>query len=244
MVPYSGIRRLLDGLFLSTALFTLGSPLWAISRAEYVRLVNIETNILKVAFAGAGGVTAVEDAAVEAFVIRTEVLRDEFETQQASISVPSIGEMLLASVNPVSMTPVGATGMATFRFIDPGTGLPTAGPTIGSVVYEINIDPSLPGVFVPLGTSSNVTTQFSLPFSVTDRITTVRATPFDPGGSAIVIPGVGGFNVAGDIAVNIGAVPEPATQFLVVTAVVIGVGLARYRRRRGHGRWRGCADPV
>jgi len=155
--------------------------------------------------------------------------------QQAAVLLPAVGQLLFAG-SPVSLLPAGATEFLDFRFIDPATGLPTTGPPIGSVEYEVNVNPAAPTDFVDIGTSSAAATDFAVPFTVQSGTEPVfLAIPFSPAGDAIFIAGTGGSNDARAIAFNATA-PEPS----YVVALGAALALVAFRLRRPGTAARGC----
>lgn len=69
----------------------------------------------------------------------------------------------LTIIAPVSSTSrTGDMGVLTFQFVDPITGSMASSPEIGSVFYEVNIDPLNPDVFMALGFSFDSSSNFTL----------------------------------------------------------------------------------
>ena len=93
----------------------------------------------------------------------------------------------------------------------------TTGPTIGSVLYEINTDPDSPNTFTTLGISSDPSSNFALSVTLSGIEPVIRATPLDPSGAPIVISGVNGLNVAVG---TLSTLPpsEPSTDIFVHTS--------------------------
>jgi hypothetical protein len=178
---------------------------------------------ISIEFRGAPGTGPVDEAIACAGAINAYLV------QQAAALLPAVGQLLFAG-NPVSLFPAGATGLLDFRFIDPATGLPAMGPPIGSVDYQVNVNPAVPGDFVDIGSSSDAATDFAVPFTVQGGTEPVfLATPFSPSGDAIFIAGTGGSNDARAVAFN-ATVPEPS---YVVLAGCASALVAFMRRPRG-----------
>lgn len=93
----------------------------------------------------------------------------------------------------------------------------TTGPTIGSVLYEINTDPDSPDTFTTLGISSDPSSNFALSVTLSGIEPVIRATPLDPSGAPIVISGVDGLNVAVGTLSTLPA-SEPSTAIFVHTS--------------------------
>jgi hypothetical protein len=144
-----------------------------------------------------------------------------------------VGQALFNDVFPVTTFLSGTEGIITFEFIDTETLTPlTGGPTVGSVLYQVNLDPQTPTIYTAIGTSTDAASHFALPYALGANEPFIRATPFDLSGNPIVftdIDGVG--NVAVGDVVNI-EVPEPST--LTVSSlllVMFGFGALRKRLR-------------
>ena len=88
-----------------------------------------------------------------------------------------LGGSMYADLYPSSNVPIGQMDLLTFSFISPETGLPTSGPQIGSVVYDVNLDPSDPDLFQTIGTSFDAAHDFALPFTAAGFEPLIRATP-------------------------------------------------------------------
>jgi hypothetical protein len=153
----------------------------------------------------------------------------KYNDEQNESGVSAIGQALINGLSPTALVPPGTTVPLTFQFINPGTGQPTTGPTVSLVDYMANLNPNTPNVFVDLGTSTNAASNFSLPFTVVPFEPFIKAIPFGPNGQPIVIPGVGGENVAIGVAVALQPIPEPST----LTLLGLGsLGLLGYGWRR------------
>jgi hypothetical protein len=136
--------------------------------------------------------------------------------------ISPIGQPFLGGFAPSAFLGAGFSATLTFEFIDPGSGLPAAGPAIGSVLYEESATPDVPGSFTPLGTSFDVAHDFPLLFTATSGEVDILAIPFDPRGTAIVISDPDGSNVAEGQVVQLNEIPEPSTLALFVAG---GLGI-------------------
>jgi hypothetical protein len=126
-----------------------------------------------------------------------------FKLEEEAIFQLAIGQDFLDGMTPTEILAAGAVSTLTFQFIDPATGVPTIGPSVGSVLYEASPTPAIAGTFAPLGSSHDATNNFPLAFTVTSAEEDIVAIPFDLSGAPIVITGVDGFNVAeGDVDCN------------------------------------------
>jgi len=147
---------------------------------------------------------------------------------------PYIGQTEIDGEFPVTTFDAGQTENLSFQFIDASTLAPTAGPTIGSVEYEVNTDALHPGVFSFIGSSSDAATNFALPYTFGAPDTFVYAVPFDPSGAPIVeLDGDGTGNVAMGLAINV-PLPEPSTWTTLLVGFG-GLGAVLRRRRKGVG---------
>jgi hypothetical protein len=161
----------------------------------------------------------------------------DYYSEQHNFPVPFVGQAEFNATFPVASLPSSTTGVLTFEFIDPGTLNSVSGPGVGSVDYKVNIDPSSPGTFLDLGTSTSASSHFALPYTVsTGTEPLFEAIPLDRTGAPIVMTGAGGLNVAIGSAVNVTAAPEPADGILLgigILGITCGVWLRRHRSRRG-----------
>lgn len=154
--------------------------------------------------------------------------RNLYLTMQEEASIPFVGQPVVAGSFAPRFDP-GESVQITFAFIDPGTQLTVAGPAIGFVLYEVNLDPFTPDIYLPLGTATDAATNFSFPFLVSGFEPDIRATPFSLTGIPIFVAGVGDFNVAvGFSAIIPTGIPEPSSALLLITG-----GLAMIFVRRG-----------
>jgi hypothetical protein len=117
----------------------------------------------------------------------------------------------------------------TLRFIDSSTGLPVTGPPIHSVLYEVNLDPSTPEIFLPLGLSFDAASNFSVPFIVNGFEPLVRVTAFDALNHQIV-GAADGSQVSTGYVVMIA--PEPSATLLTLLALAVSVRRGTMSRRR------------
>ena len=184
-------------------------------------------------FRGAPGTGPVDEAIACAGAINAYLV------QQAAALLPVVGQLLFAG-NPVSLLPAGVAGLLDFRFIDPATGSPATGPTIGSVDYQVNVNPAVPTDFVDIGSSSDAATDFTVPFTIQAGTEPVfLATPFSPSGDAIFVAGTGGSNDARAVAFN-ATVPEPSYVVLLGSALALIAFMLTPRGTAVRG-WRGGA---
>ena len=156
------------------------------------------------------------------------IAKKMYDDEQKALNVSAIGEAFIDGVSPTAFSPLGAIVDLTFQFVDPATDLPTTGPPVASVEYLVNLDPDN-DLFSIVGTSIDVSSHFSLPFTVVPFEPFIKSIPFDSNGNPIVITGVDGQNVAVGVAVVLE--PEPSTIVLVGSGGVILLGFA-WRRRR------------
>jgi hypothetical protein len=145
---------------------------------------------------------------------------------------PNIGQTEIGGEFPVTTFDAGTTEDLSFEFIDASTLLPTTGPEIGSVLYEVNTDAFHPDAFSFTGTSTDASTHFALPYTFGAGDTFVYAVPFDLSGAPIFeADGEGSGNVAIGLAINV-TVPEPSTWTMMLVGVGGLGGLMRSQRRR------------
>jgi len=106
--------------------------------------------------------------------------------------------------------------------------LPVTTQPIGSVMYEVNTDPST-GVYSLIGTSSNAAGNFAISYTFGTNEPDFLGIPFDATGAPIfVADGVDGVgNVATAHAFNI-PLPEPSSWALMM----LGVGAVGWSLRR------------
>jgi hypothetical protein len=130
----------------------------------------------------------------EAFEIGTIRNRQLFGLSNNGIS--PAGAVFCNAISPVAWLGAEESCMLTFQFIDTTSQLPVSGPEIGSVFYEVNIDPDTPDVFVTLGTSFDASSNFALSFLPVGFEPEVHATPYDLLGNPIIVLDQNGLNVA------------------------------------------------
>jgi hypothetical protein len=166
---------------------------------------------------------AVEAAAIAA--------ADKSYEDEQKVVTAVIGQDFLNGVFPYLFLSNGSTAKLTFSFIDPATGLPTTGTSIGSVVYEQSQTPDIPDSFTMVGMSTDATNHFLINYQVGSSEQDIRAIPFDLSGLPISISGVGGENVAVGDVVQLQTVPEPSALTLTVNGALVVLG-SRYWPRR------------
>lgn len=152
---------------------------------------------------------------------------------EQKLITPIVGQAELNGIFPVSDLSPGTAGLLTFHFIDPATQLIAAGPSVASVRYEFNIDPSMPDTFAILGSSSDAASGFSVPITIGNTEPFFRAIPLNATGSPIFIGGVDNLNVAIGTEVNVNPIPEPSTLALLGIGASVLVYLRRRQERAG-----------
>jgi hypothetical protein len=151
----------------------------------------------------------------------------DYEDEQYAALVPLIGQPRIAGSYPYSSVADGQSTTVDFRFVDPNTLLPMASDVVTAVFYEVNLDPTTTD-FVPLGTSSDASTQFALPFVVTGFEPLIRAIPLDASGTPVFMVGVDGSNVAQGLVLNFSIpVAEPPTFLSLLVGLAALAGLRR-----------------
>jgi hypothetical protein len=163
----------------------------------------------------------------------------EYETNPDSSPCHCIGQTEVDGVPTISRADQGQTVSLTFNFSDIVTGIPpTSGPAIGSVLYEVNLDPLVPTVFDPIGISFDASGGFAEPFTIGSYEPLIVAIPFDPSGAPIFVSGFPGENIAPSIALDIptDAPPVPLPEPRIWAMMLLGLGtvgaVKRYSRRR------------
>jgi hypothetical protein len=143
-----------------------------------------------------------------------------------------LGQVLIGGNFPVTTYTAGQSSTLTFEFLNTLTNLQTPGPTIGSVIYEVNVDHTNPSLFTVIGTSTDAADNFALSYTFGANEPTILGIPLSPTGAPIVqldFDGIG--NVAQGLAFNIpGGVPEPSTWAMMLLGFV-GLGFMAYRRK-------------
>jgi hypothetical protein len=129
----------------------------------------------------------------------------------------------------------GTDDFLTFDFIDPA-GNVLSFPTIGSVTYEVNLDP-FTTVFSPIGTSGDAGSDFGLNYTLPTGEILIEAIPFNIMGDPFFFadPSDPNINLALGLIVNI-PVPEPGSAGLLAFGVI--AALLSCRRRRTDRLWR------
>lgn len=200
-----------------------GVTLLAISTAP-AKAISKEACDARIALARMDTQQGIHNADEEKIII-ANALR-EYAAEQSAISIPDIGQALVDGQPTVFAAP-GTDLTLTFDFIDPSTGLATnVGPSLSRVDYYANLDPSTPGVFGLIGSSTDALTNFALPFVDVVQEPQILAVPFDLSSNAVSIIGVAGDNDAPGTAVAL--VPEPAT----FIPGLMTLGALGWRRRR------------
>jgi hypothetical protein len=149
-----------------------------------------------------------------------------------------VGQVLINGDYPSALLGLGGTATLTFQFVDTATGLPSTGPAVDHVFYEANYDPNNPTAFVPLGTSFDAGSGFSLPFTNAGIEPEIFGIPFDAQNNPIVLEGTGS---SGDLfgnndaqgAATVLTTPEPATFTLVGIGLATLLGALRLAPGRG-----------
>ena len=144
-----------------------------------------------------------------------------FLYQHKLAGVAVVGQVSKNGQFPTALYDPSLTTIETlsFQFIDTIDGLPaTYFQTVSSVLYEVSEDPYT-NIFTHLGTSSDISSDFSIVYSISGFEPIIKATPLDEFGNPIQIIGVNEENVAMGLAINI-AVPEPSTAFLFCFGLV------------------------
>jgi hypothetical protein len=188
-----------------------------------------------------GAVTAgTEDELIKA-------LKEKYASEAVAANVPFIGQPAIYAVNGVPQVPgfpdvfaePGDLLSISFGFVDPATELAVTGPAVAMVEYFVNIDPTSATDFIPIGTSSDAGSDFSITYLYDSAFEPeIEAIPFDANGNPIVITGVDGDNDAQGI---VGAVdvPEPSAVFLLGTMIVLAFAKAGRSDSRRTQSWRG-----
>jgi len=175
-------------------------------------------------------------------------LAQENKANEHAANIPAVGEGLFAGQSLVTTAPGGTEGLLTFRFVDPGSGLPVSVPSLSSVQY-VAIDVVTPTStlmdLVPLGVSNDLSSNFSFPFvtptptslpdSITGAESLILALPFDSNGNLISTIGPEGNNVDIGIVANIApgvVVPGPSSWLLFCTGLLSLIGYGWRRRKK------------
>jgi hypothetical protein len=165
----------------------------------------------------------------------------DYKKEQASLNIRIIGQPAIYAVAGIPQTPgypsvfaqPGQLLSVDFGFLDPATGLPTTGPSVASVAYEVDTDPLSATNFVPIGTSFDAGSNFSISYLISTTFEPgIQAIPYDANGDPIVITGLGGDNVAQGKVVAL-FIPEPSTFALLLPSLLMLVGAMRLKSRRG-----------
>jgi hypothetical protein len=163
--------------------------------------------------------------------------------QEIDKSLSYVGSTYFNNATPYGDTN-NSTALLTFKWLNPATGMSTAGPTPTTVDYYRYVGPStaMNGVNVNtsvgwtlVGASTSVATYFALSASFSGPEQLYLSVPLDANGNIITINGVGGQNDAESFVFGF-QTPLPATLPLFLTGIaMIGWVTSRSKERnRSH----------
>ncbi|MCB1725724.1 MAG: hypothetical protein KDJ39_18730 [Gammaproteobacteria bacterium] len=135
---------------------------------------------------------------------------------------------------PTARGGAGDTCLLTFRTVELATLLQVAGPEVFGVHYEVNLDPTTPDLFVPIGTSYDTASDFAMLFEIDGFEPLIRASPFDAAGNPVALTRRDGVFLSSasvilfDLPLD---VPEPMTFWLLAAGLMSLTGQMRVRAR-------------
>jgi hypothetical protein len=238
-------KRQTKALFIVLIFATLAVPMRADSLIDYIgegnKIIKNSKDDINAVEAALAKITDPAKRAALLNLLSQEVASEQkgiaakeelFELQQEALENGiDLGELRVDNYHPVGRTLDGTPALLTFGFVKAVTGQPAIdAPAIGSVQYFAQEDPSNPGVFTPIGSSSDAGNQFAISWIVSGFEPLIEAVPYSPSGAPVVINGVAGDNIAVGHVFDIPAtVPEPSSLSLLLA----GLGLIAicYRRR-------------
>jgi hypothetical protein len=165
-------------------------------------------------------------------VKKIEALWLEYYKEHPPRTFGAIGQANFDGLFPVSEFAPLTVGTLGFSFIDADTLASLSSPVpIGSVLYEVNLDPANSSLYLPIGISTDASSGFSFPYTLGLNEPEFRATPFDTTGHPIFVQGIGDENVAVGYTDNILTTPEPTTLSLFAAGSLL-IALGSWRTRK------------